>query len=492
MLIANSSTDDIELDMWKLFFDRFNYSYEMWNISYYNGISFTSKLFGTRSLSDIYKDKIVLFLNNKTLDNDQPELHARAHDIFQSCKDNNVRFYFLGDHVDITKFNKDTLPPQIPKSSNETTLKEESNVKQFMKLFKSKFIDTSQKATDFNNLTENLLPKLSQIEISDEDFYFKVYKNYGCCSKPPSQNDLINFMIKCRDEVNKLYPELNIDLTFNYNITHISKYCCSQLKYLGYIIARVGISKDECRFISRSTDNLKFISNEDKFNIFKLLPFQEKINVLKVILIKNETTLIDSIKESILSDLVYEQEFYKEIYKSYKQKNFNEYFVKLVYFSNSQNYTELKDNSIFFIKEITLKVLSFLKNILTFSEKYCCCCSNTNYSITKKSERLLSQFYFSLFSSNQEKLDEDLLKYNLQLSALGKKKIGIKKSFLYKTKDCSDIIDYFENRAECLNISKYKNINISPISIIQNKFVFNSQEDRMKCVEVYENLVKYY
>ena len=63
-------------------------------------------------------NEIVLFLNNKTLDNDQPELHARAHDIFQSCKDNNVRFYFLGDHVDITKFNTDTLPPQIPKTSN--------------------------------------------------------------------------------------------------------------------------------------------------------------------------------------------------------------------------------------------------------------------------------------------------------------------------------------------------------------------------------------
>lgn len=502
LVVSNSSVPASEVEAWECLAIMIGCRIQFWNISYYNGILFSEKLFGTKSLGDIFKGKVVIFLNNQFKNNDNsvenPINLALYSDIYRAANENDIRFYITGEDAQINIFDKDLRVDSICKQTISPIFKETSNYdfEKYAEQAKDRRVNIQNMDNPTNALNVNR-EALKEFESCNS---LNVLKAYTCCSSP-SLEDMIKFVSKCNDSLERMFPQHSLDIFFNYNLEAISTSCASKQFLLGSIIIKPGLSKKDYHFIKRQkTPMQKRIDSEDVYNVFKLNLFSKKLSVLNNCILNpvivqqafSFTELTSLMTKAIISDLVYEQKYYGS-HKGTIIKNLYKYFEKL---EDWIKYCHQNVNSpahLEVIKSVCFRFLYYHRNCLSFSQKYCFCCSDTEYITVKYSENKIIRFLQSLpeYKNQPKNFEESFNSYCAEFVKGNVKEIAEKFVFPFDCKVSSKL--YMSSKtisAKEYDISQFSNLNKRVVNIESANYIFETEDQRQEAIEIFERNVK--
>jgi hypothetical protein len=122
VLVVNDQTQKADIDAWKAMANQLGTLINIWNVSLYNGFSYTKKLNGELSFMDTMKDKVIIILNNQITIN---HVQTRATDlldvmeIFEAAKHANIATYIVGGGFNLAKAIKPLQEMDYPVESIE-------------------------------------------------------------------------------------------------------------------------------------------------------------------------------------------------------------------------------------------------------------------------------------------------------------------------------------------------------------------------------------
>lgn len=555
LLVCNSSTNDTVIDNWTKFLKSMNCDVDMYNISYYNGINFKKKIFSNKNLNNFYKNKNIVILNNRFEENNNIESYAfkkiQCTDLFETLKNYNIRIYSKGEKIDVNNyirninslnesnielmqenstsveqfvnFVKDELSKRnsikLQKSdinfenrsiintvinNNVVSLDKESNRSSFKEPnnymppdYNKEYVNKKENHNCFNSYPDN-----EDTEVEDFRIIYNINMNYSCCSIGPLENDVIKFIKEANMLLKKEFPYQNIDIMYIFSPKILKINNCSKLYNVGKLIVQKGLNLVDTKFITRTSNDVESIDKEDKFNLIKILRFSKKIELFLCHTLEeitnydnNKTEFLELLCYSIVSDLVEEQEYYRNSYKAFDKKNISLYLIKLQDWCNIEVSNINNNNFKNLYKKVNIEFLSYLTNILTFYQKLCGCCSNVyylnDYSIRTIENALCRKVLISkktiysnldnLNKSNKEKF-KITFKYKNELAKLFMKGYNVSKSIFNTEGNLFNKYNLTFN-----NLSKYKEVINSSIILKQNFYKFNNQEERLIAIDKYEN-----
>lgn len=288
LLVINESTTRKEMQTWDAWLKELDLSYSTWNMSLYDRIDFYhDPKFGNQLCKD-FKDKTVVFFNNKYSVSFGKK--QRALDEFDGgqyyniLKKAGIKVYLVGSKLDYQ-----------PTEKNDTT--------QFKILSNHDFFSAKKYS-----------------EIDDDVVQTKVLRNRLKC-RGQDEQFLREKAKDLEQELKSKYPGENYKVYFHYSPKSLRKKRFKELINVGEMSIQHAIPCVHPSVIkSKMTDqqmvkSIKSKKSLHQYNLLKLLPFERKVNFLSLYcqqsaIDRSSRRRIKLLSKAILSDLVEEQRIY--------------------------------------------------------------------------------------------------------------------------------------------------------------------------------------
>jgi len=325
LLITNSSTEDWYIKKWESYFKSIDAKFENWNLSYYNGVALTKNIFDGKCIADFFENKVCIVINNKfKIKNDDDESLSEEllvnSDIFHSMKKHNIRFYFVGQPVNIgskiinltsinTRNHSDEYNSNIIKNNennnlyanhkvnetqvsvvNESTFKNNVLNPKYDDILESPYFEDENKSPGVNDEVKIINPKFI-MEKSLNNNFIKIKNKISCCSNVNNDKfyEILNNIKKSMGSTSNLKTK-NKDYDFLFFPRNIvtKKNCCNTFFHYVDLTIREGIKNNETKVISRTKqpNNYFTLDFTDYFNTFKLCDLNQKNKFLETLIYK--------------------------------------------------------------------------------------------------------------------------------------------------------------------------------------------------------------
>ena len=364
LLVVNCETSREVIEAWINLAKSLGTYLNIWNVSLCGGVSYTYRREEAGSFMD-YNGKVIIFLNNSFPDENNLMMRSIQYlgqmEIFNAARYGNVSTYVVGVTPELN------IQDLILPFTASTEIKEQKSVKEIIKRKKKNriiqkieyakvaketekmssgaistddqklyfpseeqkteiypqpeycynYYDTNDEGMEgeCNTKTPKKRNKHSSVyvlkeKIEGENMHLRVFYTSNCCAGRPKEKDMIKKIKKIEKQLNKAYPNERYLFIYDFNPSRLEETFCGSRWDLGSLQIRRGL--DRCRphivFQEKEVNLMSVITEQDIFNIIKLLPFLKKLNYIYHNLQNPFSRTI--IFDAILSDLIDELDIF--------------------------------------------------------------------------------------------------------------------------------------------------------------------------------------
>ncbi len=284
-LVVNSEVKQDVLVAWENLSHTFGLPVDIWNVSLY-GLNYSSDI--ESGFLDRVKHKTIVIFNNSFTDKQgHPQTatdYFTASDIFAAARFGAIKTYIMGKPINLSA----ALIPFVSRDRASYP-----SIKMMLDAEKNK---PSLPVTDISSVVRPQTHKLF--------------------TRVPTSEGLIKKQTKVNTELQQCFPERRYFVSSLYTPRLLQKGLFRSTWERGTIEIQRGLDRDHASIIQRSADDFT-ANNMNLYNIFKLLPFEKKLEQVSLVLPNHALLTKEAILNSeephailfkaILSDLAEEQ-----------------------------------------------------------------------------------------------------------------------------------------------------------------------------------------